>query len=525
MPEQTTGELPSLYGGFSTQAKHQRHPTQVDEAINVSLSVMHGFAKRNGSRFIAYITPIRMKVGSRSGSFAIGDTLTGPTGVGTIVSVSPSGNWLNVDNITGTFSSAQAVVGGSASATTTQIQTQLSTGAALRIFPIYRDTSERYLAIMATASVPRIISVFGGPEAEVTCSSGALTYFGSTSAVAADMRLFSIADTTLICNSKKIISGNAGAGTIDATTMPHLISRTGLSPLAFNVDVATWKPRASGNNTTNPLPTIWNVANVAISDLCLHRERLWLGAGPRMQGSQAADYFNFWIEDATNLVDSDPIDIALPGKEITYVDRLTPYRKTILAFTKSSAQFEMSAPDLLTPSTAAFTPSTSYDTMAAAPASMVNGLVFVAKNQFGTTLYSYEYNDLQVASSATPLSFHINGTLPTDVSKVVSSSNQGFAACIAPSEPDTVFVYFEHWVGNQRVQEAWAKWEFPGLARICDIATIEGVLYVVGETHVSNQYVVEGIVIGSSLSSTNEKIAPSGGSTSINDESNPVPDE
>lgn len=529
MPEQSTAEFPSLYGGFSTQPKHRRHKSQVADAKNVVFAVEHGFAKRNGTRFVAYVSPVRVQVTSRSGNFAAGASISTISGTGTIVSVSPGGNWINIDAITGTFSATQTisstVLGVTTTATISQVQSNFVTGDSPQLFPIFRDTAERYLMVLGKASAPRIFSVYGGPEAEMTCASVALTYLSSNNAAASDMRAFSIADYTLIANTKVVIAGSNAGGTLTASTMPHYITRNGLSPLTFGANVVTWTSRASGNGTTNPLPTIWTRGTLTIADLCVHRERLWIGAGERMQSSQAGDYFNFWIEDATNLTDSDPIDIALPGQQIAYVDRLAPYRKSVLVFTKSSRQFELSSPDVMSPSTAAFTPSTAYDTVSTAPASMGNGFVFVAKDQQGAKLFSYEYSDLQVASTATPLSLHINGTLPNDISQVVSSGNIGFAACISPSAPSTVFVYFEHWTGNQRVQEAWAKWEFPGFSRITSIAVIEGVLYLLGETQTAGQFVIEGMVIGSSLSAETERVAPSGGSTSSNDVSNPLPDE
>ena len=50
--------------------------------------------------------------------------------------------------------------------------------------------------------------------------------------------------------------------------------------------------------------------------------------------------------------------MSLSSEEVTLVDYVIPFRGTLVIFTKAGRQFELSAPDALTPTTASITPST-----------------------------------------------------------------------------------------------------------------------------------------------------------------------
>ena len=255
---------------------------------------------------------------------------------------------------------------------------------------------------------------------------------------------------------------------------------TGYTPGDFTIDVIDWNDRTSGDEDTNPAPSLWD-DGATISDICFHRNRFTLAGGENIVLSQAGDFFNFWIEDANNLADSDPIDAALSGDSVSITDQLVPFRKSIVIFTQAGTQFEMNAPEALTPDTAAITPSTSYHSMqGVSPVVLGNQLYFPASQAGTAKVYEYYYSDTDAANIAAEVTAHAEGYLAESVRTVVAAVNAG-TVLVLPTDSNVIYVYRLHWSGQDKVQSAWAKYEFHSDDRIADIAVIDDYCYLLVE--------------------------------------------
>lgn len=89
--------------------------------------------------------------------------------------------------------------------------TPIAASAACQIHKISRDSDEQYLVVASLNGANMRIRVFDqdGVEATVTFGAGANTYLTSTSAAGTDLRFLTIADGTLIANSKVATSMSA----------------------------------------------------------------------------------------------------------------------------------------------------------------------------------------------------------------------------------------------------------------------------------------------------------------------------
>jgi len=270
-------------------------------------------------------------------------------------------------------------------------------------------------------------------------------------------------------------------GRLTASTMPIKLVRTAISPLAFTASAITWDDRTSGNESDNPPVSIFKDGHT-VTDLCFHRNRFVLAGDEHIIFSQAAEFFNFWIEESDNIADADPIDATLTSAQVCLVDSLLPWRKTLVILTKSAQQFELNTPEILTPNTAAITPSTSYRT--------VNGVQPVA---MGTTMYmaaqaggsgqilEYYYDDSLQSAKAADITAHAEGYLPLTVRRLAVCLNADITL-VLPSASPSVYLHRSYWKGNERAQSAWGSYDFDDGEVIHDICVFGTTLWLLSET-------------------------------------------
>jgi hypothetical protein len=260
---------------------------------------------------------------------------------------------------------------------------------------------------------------------------------------------------------------------LDNTTLPAKIVRTTYgAPSVFTVSLIDWVPRYTGDDITNPVPSIIKDGK-AIADIAFHRNRLGIAGDENLVLGQAGDFFNFFLEDADNIVDSDPIDIALSADRVTLVEFVLPFRKELVIFTKAGQQFELNAPETLTPNTASITPSTGYSTISdVRPSIMGNQIYFASLADSGVQVYEYFYDDSAASNNAANITSHAEGYLPATIRSIASCVNQNMVL-VLPSASNEVYVYRSFWSGVQKVQSAWNKWTFLTGTVIHDITILD----------------------------------------------------
>lgn len=259
---------------------------------------------------------------------------------------------------------------------------------------------------------------------------------------------------------------------LDVTTMPVKMVRTDQGPPdTFTLSQITWGFRPNGDDDTNPPPSLWDDGS-AIKDVVFHRNRMILAGDESIVMSRDGDFFEFYLEDYDDITDADPIDIALSSDQITLIEHVVPFRKSLVIFTDAGRQFELNAPDSLTPTSAAITPSTSYQTLSVRPQPLGNTLYFIAQRQDAGQLFEYFYDDSRVSNFAADVTAHAESLLPTSIRTIVTSPNDN-AVVVLPGDDNDLYVYKSHWDGNEKAQSAWTKFEFDSGYDIEDIAVID----------------------------------------------------
>ena len=120
-------------------------------------------------------------------------------------------------------------------------------------------------------------------------------------------------------NDRGVSPPGEPSAVLDADTMPVQMVRTVAPvsgvPAEFTIEQIPWKERTSGNNDTNPVPSIWK-DNRKIRDLAFHQDRIIFMRDERIVMSQTSDLFNVFKEDAANAAASAPIDVGLSSEQV-----------------------------------------------------------------------------------------------------------------------------------------------------------------------------------------------------------------
>jgi hypothetical protein len=563
--------------GISRQSPTIRYPGQVSDALNVNFNIVDGARKRSGTKFVAFI----------------------------------SGATYNQQ---------------------------------YRMHRIERDDAEEYIVIAGSSGFIRIIDVNTGTVVTPTITAAAQSYLSYGGAKAENLRFVTVADNTFIANSLRSTATTGNGTGIDANTMPVRMQRTTTSPLAFSIDLCTWKERpfyrqvikagttapttGTFNMTylgyTTPSTVPWN-ANSKQIDECLTgngldpddypddyitgiqslvRGKIIVTGGPlpqkdiyidlspdlkvdsligvtasTMNGSaytvergedfsQPApkfakdgrkiidigyfrnrlilcsddfvffsatdDLFNLFKERADILTDADPIEVQLSANDVTIVDHVVPYRRSVLVLTRAGQQFEVTSGDVFGPGQVAVSPSTRYSTKAIRPVAVGERIYMLGDHPSKTLLYEYFYSDTAVSNVAADVTKHVDDLMPNAVIGMDASANSDMVCCIARPDADDVervvisaqtgnwststtwvgavapqpydtavitsghtvtldsypapapkgtlpasymYVYRSYNVGNERKQSAWSVWQF-GTDNVQDAKIIDDELFI-----------------------------------------------
>ncbi len=555
MPEQTLIEVPSLYGGISRQAPHIRNPAQVESAINAGFSPTIGAYKRPGTKFIAYLGNARVKLTGVAGTYSVGDTVTQGATTGTVVAVQAVSGEANSRFLTLYISLGTLVITTTLTDTTSgatgavgELHSQYAAGVELRLHQILRDKKEAYLMVLAGSKTPRIFPLTG-EEAQIlyeTSETVQQAYLASGTPAARDYRMLSVADTTFVANSLVTMAGDHTTGVIDATTMPRFVQRTALSPIAqFTMRANVWSARTTGSGPAtaaeSPLPRMFydsagtrdalpaNNVGKKVSDMAIHKGRFVIGAGPYVTCSAVNNYGFFFNADST-VVASDPIEFTLPGSTITSVDRLIGFRDDMIVFGTPQAQFRVTEISNTTagfaPGNVQILPDTQYATLSIPPVPFRTGICFASAQREIGCVYFFRYDDLAVQNTADELTVAVQGLLGPNIVRVAGDTNTGSLFVLTTDDTTSIYPFQQTVQGGKLLANAWFdKWTFSGLSRICDIVTLNGVLYVLGELAGGLGYVLEGMSIGTTLTASDGTIAPTGGTSSVTGGVSPITDD
>ncbi|MBT97644.1 MAG: hypothetical protein CL902_03340 [Dehalococcoidia bacterium] len=193
-----------------------------------------------------------------------------------------------------------------------------------------------------------------------------------------------------------------------------------------------------GSNVNNPAPK-FATEEKAIRDIAFHKNRLVLAADEYLNFSKVDDLFLFYTEVADNLVDSDAIEVQLASEEVTVVESILPFRKSVLVFTTTGRQFELDqSSDILSPSTATLTASTAYETQKVRPVAIGDRVFMLGKHKEYGIVYEYYYDDTIVSNRAIDVTKHVFDLVPPVAIALTGSSTADMVLVMPEDEAQMI---------------------------------------------------------------------------------------
>ncbi|RMH26430.1 MAG: hypothetical protein D6692_09345 [Planctomycetota bacterium] len=287
----------------------------------------------------------------------------------------------------------------------------------------------------------------------------------------------------------------SSTSTLKNDTMPVVLRRTSVSPLRFNLEQFTWKPRLSGDDASNPLPDLFAQGR-EILDITVFKDRLWLLSDNIVLASQTGDLGDFFVGNVAAPADSDPIDTRLPGDQVAVGEFFVHFRDSLAVFAKNGRQFQMNRPAVLTRESVTFTPGTRIMTHSVRPVPTGQRLYFLGRSTGGSRLFEDSYTDVEVSTEATDVSAHASEVIGDNPREMHIAHNENMVF-ILPSATDRVHVYRSAFVGDRKIQSAWATWDFDPAGAIASTAILNGELHLLRERAVSDpgKWVIESIPV------------------------------
>ena len=280
---------------------------------------------------------------------------------------------------------------------------------------------------------------------------------------------------------------------INQGTMPHLLVRLPTGAFWFGpangttvsgVTIPAWGQRTAGDYDTAPDPSF---IGQPIQDVFIYKNRLGILADENIILSRARDFFEFFPETVTSILDSDPIDLAASNNRVSVLRYAVPYQDELIIFS-DQIQFRFNAAEtVLTPSTAQITVLTSYEMDPNCRPIPVQGtIVFCMANGQWSQFREFSVRGAGTAlvADASDLTMAVSSYITSGVFKLASNDagNVWFAVSGVDGYQKRIYVYkylYRNTGGGvERAQSSWSHWELNGADEILSILCVEEVLYV-----------------------------------------------
>ena len=254
--------------------------------------------------------------------------------------------------------------------------------------------------------------------------------------------------------SWKEIAAPGSTYMLDASTMPHILRREANGSFTFTT--ATWASREVGDDKTAPWPSF---VGRAIAGMCFGRNRLGFYAGEDIAFSRHNEFYNFFRESILTPLDTDPIDISIAHDEISDITGAVNYGGDLILFT-TSVPFGITSGDTFTPKNGRFDPLLSTKIKAeCSPVVAGDRLFFISDLTTGALVYEFTYDKDVGVKEAPCISEHVQGYVPAGIVELAAKDGLNLLVGRTDKHPTHLYTYKWLWIGQQKAQSAWQRWE------------------------------------------------------------------
>lgn len=280
---------------------------------------------------------------------------------------------------------------------------------------------------------------------------------------------------------------------INPATMPHLLVRLPNGTFYFGpangstqggITIPTWGERTAGDYDTAPDPSF---IGYPIQDVFIYKNRLGFLADENVILSRTRDFFEFFPETVTAVLDTDPIDLTASNNRVSVLRYAIPYQDELIIFS-DQIQFRFNAAEtILTPASAVITVLTQYEIDPDCRPIPVQGtIIFCQANGQWSQFREFSVRGAGTAlvADASDLTGYVSSYIPADVFKLTANDtgNSWFAVSSKSGFADRIYVYKYFYRntggGAERAQSSWSHWKLNGADQILQILCVQEVMYL-----------------------------------------------
>jgi hypothetical protein len=273
------------------------------------------------------------------------------------------------------------------------------------------------------------------------------------------------------------------------STMPHALVNN--NDGTFTFQELTWVDRVCGDSESNPNPTF---VGKAINNLTYYKNRLGILSGENLVLTENASFFNYFATTSTQVLDTDPIDIAASGTQVNTLKSSVGFNESLLLFSDTSQYKLDSEGEGISPTTAILNEVSSFehdDTVQ--PISAGKYAYFAQARTSGTAIREYFADDDTLTNDGMDISVSVSSLIPANCYQIISNTTEDVLAFLVSDTADvqtapyvgttsvtnanTMYIYKYFFDGGEKVQNAWSKWTFTGM-KILGVRSFESYLYV-----------------------------------------------
>jgi hypothetical protein len=283
---------------------------------------------------------------------------------------------------------------------------------------------------------------------------------------------------------------------IDPATMPHLLVRLSNGTFYFGpangstqsgTVIPSWGQRAAGDYDTAPDPSF---IGFPIQDVFIYKNRLGFLADENVILSRTRDFFQFFPETVTTVLDTDPIDLTASNNRVSILRYAVPYQDELIIFS-DQIQFRFNAAEtVLTPASAVITVLTQYEIDPdVRPIPVAGTIIFCQSNGQWSQFREFSVRGAGTAlvADASDLTGYASSYIPADVFKLTANDtgNCWFAVSEKSGFRDRIYLYKYFYRntggGAERAQSSWSYWQLSGADKILQILCVQEVMYLLVE--------------------------------------------
>lgn len=266
---------------------------------------------------------------------------------------------------------------------------------------------------------------------------------------------------------------------LDPASMPVTLVYDSVND-TFTLSYASWPGRNAGNTESNPAPSF---VGRTVNDMFLFKGRLCFLSDENVIFSEVGNYENFYRTTLTQLLETDPIDVASTASRTSILKHGVAFDETLVLFADSQ-QFRILSGASLTPQNVAIAPTTTYNSSpTCSPISVGSNVFFVEDNSSSryASVMEYYRNPNTDQDSAVSVTAAVPKYIPRNILKIASAFNENFVAVLPKDNTGEIYVNSYFWSGGEKVLSSWTHWKITNAATVRSMNFFGDTLYMLIE--------------------------------------------